>query len=1650
MVIKTYGIEQIGKHTVLLIEDIQATSITEVLSQKDLDVKTCLRLAIKTCDALSEIHRNNVIHKDINPNNIIWNETTDELKIIDFNISTTLSREVVEAKNPNVLEGTLPYLSPEQTGRMNRAIDYRSDFYGLGATLYHMLTGGYPFEAKDALGYVHAHIALIPKPLDGLKEEIPFTLSNIVLKLMSKNAEDRYQSALGLKEDLQRCLNELQEKGSINPFELAQEDKPDKFQFPQKLYGREEAIGTLLETVNRVNEGTEEILLVKGYSGIGKTALVQEVYKPLTAKKGYLISGKFDQLQKDVPYLAFLQAFEGLVKQLLTESDEELAKWKEKLLEALKSNGKVMTEVIPSLVQIIGEQPEVPEVPPEQAKNRFNYVFQNFIATLAKPEHPLTIFLDDLQWADAASLNLIEQMFAQGDKKTLLLIGAYRDNEVDSVHPLTHSLNTLTEAGATVTTITLTPLKQEHLQEILVDALHQTKEKVVPLAELLQRKTGGNPFFIREFLKSLYIEQLIRFNYPQRHWEWDTKEIEARGYTENVIELMAGKLEALPANTHKLLALAGYIGNNFDLSTLAAIITDKDTKTSSQESSLSYLEGLIGLTEGNIYSDLRSALVEGYILQQGEQFTFAHDRIQQAAYELIPKDNREAIHFRIGKSLLASTTKEELETKVFAIVDHFNAAKNLPEISSIKEELINLNTRAGHKATKAGAYAAALNYFQQAMEHLPNNHWESLYDKSLDIYNNAMQAALLSGILDPIEEWFKQVRYFAKTPLDKYFAYATKIRLLTIWDKLDEIIECAQEIIRSLGFRLPKNPTKLELAWHLVSVKSMLLFKNIGLTAITPFFATNKPKVVAYLQIMSQIYGSAYTTGKLDVLVFIVTVGVKLQLCYGPISSFLFAGLGSLLSSGFGDIRNALKLREMAQELQSENSSGSTATNFLINCFINHLEIPLSQVAQNMHKSIVPSLDLGNKHYTVWTLIMGYVYRILSGDSLQELISGLEIDEKFINSYSEPDAIYAFQLSKSFIMCLNGKSSLEQEFSVRDFRRDVLTGNRVFKNDSVQATLVIWLFFLEVFFDEYRSAREFGWILDKVQNGLLGTASLQVGYMKQAISNLQLAKPNNLRKTLRYVASKQKYLKHLSKHAPMNYLHKWHLVEAERCRVIGKRGRAWHHYQEATRLARENGFVNEEALALELTAKFYLESNLNLAHHFLREAYDAYSRWGALAKLKHLENKYPEVFLKTTTSSTSSDDGIIQSSSHTGTSTEKLDLVSILKASQTLSGEIQLPNLIEKLMHTLVASAGADRGALLIPKNNDWLLAAQFSASDNQFIESDLVMDESETLIPLRIVHYAINTQKHIITDLEGEQDFSLQDDSYAKSAKPQSMMVLPLSNQGNLEGVVYLENKLAKGAFTDERLAVLKHLAAQAAISLKNAQLLAELQENMKQLRQARQRITKAEDRQRKELAERLHGSVQTRLSVAWRNLGNCIKELKANSAAKQISEALESIREELDNLRETEVRQVSHSLHPAIVSIGLVPAIRSLIDNKPEEMEIKLEVTEEIEELDDIIENLFSEEVRLGVYRIVEEAIGNVYKHAVEATKVIICLERQDNNLKVLVRDNGKGFDEGKFSKRLGLMSVDDRVQQLGGSWSISQEGAGILLEASIPIRI
>ncbi|HEY9649960.1 MAG TPA: AAA family ATPase, partial [Coleofasciculaceae cyanobacterium] len=608
-VVKAYGLEPYQRTLVIILEDFGASSLKQLLNERvhgiyELPLREFLNIAIKISEILAEIHSRNIIHKDINPSNILFNPETGQVKIIDFGISTQLSRENPTLKNPNVLEGTLAYLSPEQTGRMNRSLDYRTDFYSLGVTFYELLTGKLPFETNDALELVHCHIAKQPVPpheLRGMPHcvPIPKAVSMIVMKLMAKTAEERYQSAFGIKADLEFCLTQLESQGEIVEFPLASSDISDKFHIPQKLYGRDAEVKTLLAAFERVaahrdsvtgtgintdndqsliqhSKSKIELMLVAGYCGIGKSALVQEIHKPITEKRGYFISGKFDQLQRTIPYSAVVSAFKQLMRQLLTESETQLNQWREKILANCGSNGQIIIDVIPEVELIIGKQRPVPELGLTESQNRFNLVFKNFIRAFCTKEHPLVIFLDDLQWADLATLKLIELMMRDADSQYLFLIGAYRDNEVNPIHPLMMTLDGLRKQGATVNVITLAALALEPMTQLIADTLHSDIASVKPLAELVVKKTEGNPFFVNEFLKTLYAENLLTFNFPQfiftppvhlnqgrvqdtflnsslwqrqvmkGFWQWNMNQIEAKGITDNVVELMIDKVQKLP------------------------------------------------------------------------------------------------------------------------------------------------------------------------------------------------------------------------------------------------------------------------------------------------------------------------------------------------------------------------------------------------------------------------------------------------------------------------------------------------------------------------------------------------------------------------------------------------------------------------------------------------------------------------------------------------------------------------------------------------------------------------------------------------------------------------------------------------------------------------------------------------------------------------------------------------------------------------------------------------------------------------------------------------------------------------------------------------------------------------------------------------
>lgn len=650
--------------TMLILKDPGGEPLDRVIHQhheQPMDLTRFLHTAIGMAAALGRAHRQGLIHRDMKPANTLV-EDSGHVWLTGFGIASRLPRERQAPAPPEIIAGTLAYMSPEQTGRMNRSMDSRSDLYSLGITLYEMLTGALPFTAADPLEWIHCHIARQPvAPIE--RRSVSKPLSDLIMKLLAKNAEERYQTAAGLEADLRRCLTEWQSHGRIDSFLLGANDLSDRLLIPEKLYGREREVNALLAAFDRVVAGGRpELILVSGYSGIGKSAIVNELHKPLVPPRGLFASGKFDQYKRDIPYATLAQAFQSLIRSLLSKSEEELSKWRDTIREAIEPNGLLIVDLVPELKHIIGEQPSVPELPLQDAQGRFQLVLRRFISVFARPEHPLALFLDDLQWLDAATLDLLEDLLTRTDLKHLLLIGAYRDNEVSPSHPLTRKLQMIRQAGAILQDIVLTPLGRDDLGQLLADSLHSEPEQIAPLAQLIHEKTTGNPFFAIQFISTLADEALLTFDYDHGRWFWNLSLIHAKGYTDNVVDLMIGKLSRLSAKTQNALRQFACLGNSAEFDMLQMIYED---------------------AVDDMHDQLWEAVRAGLVFRSENSYRFLHDRVQEAAYSLIPEDLRAEAHLRIGTLLAEHTPPEKLEDRIFDIVNQLNRGSHL--IGSVEE-----------------------------------------------------------------------------------------------------------------------------------------------------------------------------------------------------------------------------------------------------------------------------------------------------------------------------------------------------------------------------------------------------------------------------------------------------------------------------------------------------------------------------------------------------------------------------------------------------------------------------------------------------------------------------------------------------------------------------------------------------------------------------------------------------------------------------------------------------------------------------------------------------------------------------------------------------------------------------------------------------
>ncbi|MCS6792099.1 MAG: AAA family ATPase [Oscillatoriaceae bacterium SKW80] len=1461
-IIKPLSLEPYKNSLALILEDFEGISLKNYIDKPLAKIEDFLKIAIKIAEILGLIHKNKIIHKDINPYNILINPKTQEVKITDFSISSLLPREETSLINPNVIEGTLAYISPEQTGRMNRGIDYRTDFYSLGVTFYEMLTGRLPFQSTEPIELLHCHIAKQPVPPEN---HCPKAISDIIIKLMAKTPEQRYQSAKGLKADLETCLYQLETKGASAPFVLGQRDIADRFLIPDKLYGREKEIATLMAAFARIANGAKELMLVAGYSGIGKSSLVREIHKPILQQRGYFISGKFDQFKRDIPFAPLIEAFRSLAKQLLTESQEAIAIWKQQLSTALGNNGQVIIDVIPEIEKIIGQQPPVIELPPEEAQNRFNLIFKQFIRVLATAEHPLVLFLDDLQWADTASLKLIQVLTTAFEIKYFLLIAAYRDNEVSPVHPWMQTAEAIAHSGTTVNKIILQPIDENHLNQLVAEALNCSENRAKPLSELVYRKTQGNPFFATQFLQSIYEQGLLEYveNYqaePQPlnldekqttvtpgYWQCDIAKVTALAVSENVVEFIASKLKKfLPKNVQEILKIAACIGHKFDLETLATVCEKSQAETAAEL--WKTLQAGLVLPMSEIYKFFQSdhTLQINSLPIQSPTYKFLHDRVQQAAYSLIPDADKKATHLKIGKLLLKNLEPAHREEKIFEIVNQLNKGADLITSQTERYELAQLNLAVGRKAKTATAAETALRYLKTGLELLAPDCWVSEYDLTLALHLEATEAAYLNGDFEQMEALAQQIENHAKTILDKVKVSPIKIQACVAQNNLLLAVQTALQALQWLGINFPEKPSQSDIEHGLKQTIALLSRKSIEDLIELP--EMKEPDKLAAMRIMSAA-GAAVYQAQPSLLPLLVFKQIAMSLDYGNAeqSIYVYAVYGLILCGMVEDIESGYQFGKLALKLLSRLDAKKikARTLLVVSGNVIHWKEHIRETFNLLQEGYACGLETGDLEFASYNAYVFCCYQYFAGKELSEVERDMENYEAALAQIEQKTALNNHKIFRQAVLNLLGRSENPCRLIGESYNEEKMLP-LYWQTKNYHAIVNYYYHKLNLcyIFENSRQAIEYSELAKPYLYSISGAFTIPLFYFYDSLARLAVATdaPANERKILwEKVEANQEKMKRWADFAPMNYLDKFVLVEAEKYRILGKYIEAMEAYDRAIALAKEYEYIQEEALANELAAKFYLAwGKEKIAQTYLIDAYYGFIRWGAIAKVRDLEVKYPNLLSRISARkiteylpllNSPSNNSIQTISSTAKTNAKLLDLATIMKASTALSEEIVLDKLLSKLMRVILENAGAQKGCLILEKNGQLFVEASVTSDTEEVtVLQSLPVDEYQE-IPVAVIHYVERTGERVL--LNNTESDSLFTCIGNITAIPKSLLCFPILHKGKRIGILYLENNLSTDVFTAERLEVLKLLSAQAAVSIENALLYQSLQESEARERQ-------------------------------------------------------------------------------------------------------------------------------------------------------------------------------------------------------------------------
>ena len=1367
-----------------------------------------LRVGIGVAAALGRLHQRGFVHKDIKPANVFVNTATGEAWLSGFGLASRLPRERQAPESPETIAGTLAYMAPEQTGRMNRSIDSRSDLYSLGITFYEMLTGVLPFTASDPMEWVYCHIARRPVPPSERLENLPVPVSQIVMRLLAKTAEERYQTATGIESDLRRCLAEWETQRRIDEFPLGEHDTPDRLLVPEKLYGRALEIDTLLASFDRVvASGKPELVLVSGYSGIGKSSVVHELHKVLVLPRGILASGKFDQYKRDIPYATLAQAFQSLVRMLLGRSEAELSRWRDSLREALGPNGQLIVNLVPELKLIIGEQRPVPDLPPQDAQRRFQLVFRRFIDVFARAEHPLALFLDDLQWLDPATLDLLEDLLIQPDVKYLMLIGAYRDNEVNSTHPLIRKLEAIRQTGAVLKEITLEPLTCQDLSQLIADSIHCETVGAAPLAQLIHEKVAGNPFFAIQFIYALAEEGLLTFDHSAGRWSWDMNRIHAKGYTDNVVDLMVGKLNRLPVETQKALQQLACLGNSADFALLTTVYHD---------------------SKEEMQSHLGEAVRSGLVLRSERAYKFLHDRVQEAAYSLIPEGARAFLHLRIGRLLVSQTASLGLEENIFEIVNQLNRGSNLVTSTEERERVAELNFIAGKRAKGSTAYGSALSYLASARALLGEESWDRNYALTFNVEFQTAECELLTANVGAAEDRLSTMAQRARGAHHIAAVARLRLTLYTTLDRSDRGVQVCLEYLQQSGTSWSPHPTRDEVRHEYERIWFQLGSRPIEQLIELPLMVDPVPLDV--LDVLTEVVTPALFTDE-NLISLVICRMVNLSLEYGNSdgSCFAYVWLGMIAGPVFQNYEAGFRFGKLGYDLVEKRGlhryQARTYMSFgnLVMPWTKHIKTGRDLV----HRAFDAANKIGDLTFAAYSCNNLNTNLLGDGSPLADVQREAENGLGFAKSARFGLVVDIITAQLGLIRTLRGLTAQFGSFDSKEF--DEVQFERHLAGDPVLALPECWYWIRKLqarfFAQDYSSAIQASLNAERLlwtSPSFFEVAEYHFYSALTRAASYELAAADQRRTHVEALAAHHRQLEIWAMNCSENFENRAALAGAEIARIEGRALEAMELYEQAIRSARANGFVHNEALANELAARFYAARGFEkIAHAYVQDARYGYLRWGATGKVRQLNQLYPHL---------GEEEPVAGPTTTIGT-VKHLDLATVIKISQAVSSEVVLEKLIDRLMRTAIEHAGAERGLLILPRGVELQIQAEATSGSSSITIEVCEAPISGAELPESVIQYAARTQESVILD-DASARGPFCDDEYVRRKHLRSILCLPLAKQGRLVAVLYLENNLAANAFTPARIAVLNVLASAAAISLENSLLYRELQEREAKIR--------------------------------------------------------------------------------------------------------------------------------------------------------------------------------------------------------------------------